>query len=115
MPLKQLSFCIVRKAGLDPERFIDLVCDPALELDLSGRLIFHGCRKYVVMLEGEKRKIDDFKTYIWVGRPAIGSVLYFTEFDPSGSIYGDGIDVEVAPERGGKKDLPDHDEDESGV
>ena len=107
MPLKRLTFANVRKRTLNPDVLMDLICDPALQMDLHGRVIHEGGGRHVVMLEGARGRIDDYKTYIWVGRHAMGRVDHFTEYTPSARIFADGIELDFAPARGGKKELPD--------
>ncbi len=111
MPLQRVTFVIIRKPSVSPDLLMDLICDPALELDLHGRVIHEGGGRHVVMLEGERRRIDDYKTYIWVGRPVMGRVSHFTDYTPTARIFKDGIELSFAPPRGGRMELPDSDDE----
>ena len=101
MSLKTLSFVVLRKPDFHPQQFIDWLCDPALEMDLRGQITYEGNKRYVVRLEGKTWAIDDYKTFVWVGRPVIGRINHFTEYTPSSYIYPEGIEIMSASKRGG--------------
>ena len=94
MSLLRLTFVIVRKPSVPPQVFEDLLCEPALELDLGGRIQYEGSSRFTVMLEGNRRNVESYKTYIAVAKPAIGQMSHFTEYTPMGrAVFGDTIDV----------------------
>ncbi len=108
MALLSLTFVIVRKANVSPKAFEDLLCEPALALDLGGRIQFEGGRRFTVMLEGKRRDVQDYRTYISVGKVIFGETSHFTEYAPHGRVFGDSIKISYDIEqRGTQKNIDD--------
>ena len=109
MSLLRLTFVIVRKPNISRKMFEDLICDPALELNLGGRMQFDGGRRFTVILEGKKRDVEDFRTYISVGKVVFGATSHFTEYAPTARVFGDSIRVSYDIERRGTQQEVDDD------
>ena len=99
MALLRLTFIIVRKAHVSHKAFEDLVCEPALSLDLGGRMQYEGGRPFTVVVEGKKRNVEDYRTYIAVGKVVFGDTSHFTEYTPRARVFGDSITVSYDVEK----------------
>ncbi len=109
MPLLSLTFVIVRKAHVSRKAFEDLVCEPALALDLGGRMQYEGGRRFTVMVEGKKRDVIDYRTYITVGKVVFGDTSHFTEYEPTARVFGDSIKISYRVEARGTQKVIDDD------
>ncbi len=109
MSLLRLTFVIIRKPSVPPQVFEDMLCEPALELDLGGRIQYEGSSRFTVTLEGKRRDVEAYKAYIAVGKVALGkSTSHFTEYTPRASVFGDTITVSYNVEkRGTQKEIDD--------
>ncbi len=106
--LKRLTFTIRRKPTLDRQVFEDMIVEPALELDLVGRVQYEGGRRFIVQVEGHRHKVDDYRTYVTVGRVIFGEPGHFVEYYPRASIFGNCILVSYNfQRRGGRTELED--------
>ncbi len=101
MSLLRLTFIIVRKPSVPPQMFENIICEPALELDLGGRVQYEGSSRFTVTLEGKRRDVEAYKTFISVGKVAIGQTSHFTEYAPRARIFGDTIHVDYNIEKRG--------------
>ncbi len=91
---KRLSFVIMRKPSLGRQAFENMIVEPALELDLVGRVQFEGGRRFTVTVEGHRHKVDDYRTYVVVGSVIFGESSHFAEYFPRTPIFGDCITVD---------------------
>ena len=101
MALLRLTFTITRKPTVPPQMFENLICEPALELDLAGRFQYEGNSTFTVTMEGPRRNVQEYRTYIEVGNVAFGATSHFTEFSPSSRVFGDSIAVDYRIARRG--------------
>ncbi len=101
MSLLRITFVITRNRKVPPQVFEDLLCDPALQLDLGGRVEYEGRSRFTVVLEGKRRDVEAYKTYITVGKAAFGKTSHITEYTPTALIFGDYIKVDYNIEKRG--------------
>ena len=107
--LLRLTFVITRKPDVPPKLFEDLICEPALHLDLGGRFQYEGSSKYTVIVEGNKRKVEHYRTYIQAGACVMGETSHFTEFTPTARVFPDYMAVNYNIQRRGTQRNIDED------